>query len=92
MIYFGYTERGEKTMTATISKWGNSNGLRLSKEIMERLGLAAGDKVKLGIVDGKLIIEPLERTCYDIRELVKEIPGDYEAMEFFDDREGREIW
>ncbi len=32
-------------MTAMISKWGNSQGLRVSKEIMESLHLSVGDKV-----------------------------------------------
>lgn len=32
-------------MTATISKWGNSQGLRFPKDIMKDLHLAIGDKV-----------------------------------------------
>ena len=48
----------------TIKKWGNSNGLRVPKNIMEFLGVETEDRVKVTEeeVGGKkrLIIEPVD--------------------------------
>ena len=69
MIYLGYTEIKEKEyiMTATISSWGNSQGLRFPKDIMKELHLSIGDKVKILIENQKIIIEPIKvsREKYD---------------------------
>lgn len=80
-------------MTATISKWGNSQGLRFSKEILDSLNLCVGDKVNIYTNDDKVIIEPIrEHKKYDITQLVKDIPTDYKASEEFDNKSGSEIW
>ena len=34
-------------MTAKISKWGNSQGLRMPKDIMDSLHLQVGDNVNI---------------------------------------------
>ncbi|MCD4668680.1 MAG: AbrB/MazE/SpoVT family DNA-binding domain-containing protein [Sulfurimonas sp.] len=70
-------------MTATISKWGNSQGLRFPKDIMKDLHLAIGDKVNIFIENNKVVIEPIqkEKIKYDINELVSKIPKNYKAKE-----------
>jgi antitoxin MazE len=45
--------------TVRISKWGNSSAVRIPKTMMKELGLALGQKVKLTVVDGRIILEPL---------------------------------
>ena len=81
-------------MTVTISKWGNSQGLRFPKEIMQAMGLSAGDKVSIRTEDRKVIIEPVknERKKIDIRDLVEKIPQEYTPEELFDTRAGTEAW
>ena len=81
-------------MTATISKWGNSQGLRFPKNILEELSLSVGDKVKFLIQDDKIILVPIKksRKKYDIKELVKQIPSDYKPYEEFDSKTGIEEW
>jgi len=81
-------------MTATISKWGNSQGLRFPKNIMKDLHLAIGDKVNIFIQDNKAIIEPIEKEKikYDINELVSKIPKDYKASEEMVSSVGIEEW
>ncbi|NKQ41590.1 MAG: AbrB/MazE/SpoVT family DNA-binding domain-containing protein [Sulfurovum sp.] len=81
-------------MTATISSWGNSQGLRLPKDIMQELHLEVGDKMKILIENNKIILEPIKqsRKKYDIHELVRDIPSDYAAREIFDDAVGLEEW
>ena len=77
-------------MTATISKWGNSQGLRFPKSVLKELNLSIGDKVKFLIQDDKIILEPVKK--YDIKELVKKIPSDYKPYEEFNDKSGLEEW
>ena len=80
-------------MTATISKWGNSQGLRFPKNLLKELNLSVGDKVKFIIQDKKIILEPVKkRKKYNIKELVKKIPSDYKPYEEFNDKSGIEEW
>jgi len=81
-------------MTATISTWGNSQGLRFPKDVMKELHLSVGDKVKVFIENQKIIIEPMRpsREKYDINDLVDDIPHNYKAHEEFDTKVGLEEW
>ena len=81
-------------MTATISSWGNSQGLRFPKDIMKELHLSVGDKMNILIENQKIILEPIKqsREKYDITELVNKLPSDYRAYEEFDNKFGLEEW
>ncbi|MGJ0330669.1 AbrB/MazE/SpoVT family DNA-binding domain-containing protein [Aliarcobacter cryaerophilus] len=81
-------------MTAKISKWGNSQGLRMPKDIMESLHLHVGDDVNITILDGKVILEPIKKDIlnYDLNDLISKIPNDYKASEEFDTIIGKEEW
>ena len=81
-------------MTAKISKWGNSQGLRMPKDIMDSLHLQVGDNVNITMLDGKVILEPIKKEIlnYDLNELISKIPSDYKAIEEFDTIVGKEEW
>ena len=81
-------------MTAKISKWGNSQGLRMPKDVMESLHLHIGDDVNIIVLDGKVIIEPIKKEIlnYDLNELVSKIPTEYKVSEEFDTIVGKEEW
>jgi antitoxin MazE len=81
-------------MVATISHWGNSQGLRFPKDIMRELSLHVGDKLKILIEDQKIILEPIkqEREKYNIDDLVKKLPKNYKAYEEFENKVGLEQW
>jgi antitoxin MazE len=81
-------------MTAKISKWGNSQGLRIPKDIIESLHLHVGDDVRITIVDGKVILEPIKKDIlnYNLNELISKIPSDYKSSEEFDTTLGKEEW
>ncbi len=81
-------------MTAKISKWGNSQGLRVPKDIMEKLHLHIGDDVELKIEDDKVIIEPIkkEKRKYNLDELIAKMPKNYVAKEEFETSMGNEAW
>jgi antitoxin MazE len=44
-------------MTSKIQRWGSSQGLKLSKELLETANIAVGDDVKGIAKAGKIIIE-----------------------------------
>lgn len=81
-------------MTAMISKWGNSQGLRVSKEIMESLHLSVGDKVDVHVEDEKIIIKPIRESKikYDLSALLDQIPKHYKTQEEIATSMGREEW
>ncbi len=81
-------------MTATISNWGNSQGLRFPKSIMKELHLSIGDKMKVLVENQKIVLEPIKqsREKYDINDLVKNIPNSYKTYEAFDSKIGSEEW
>jgi len=77
----------------TITKWGNSQGIRIPKKYLEELGLKVGEKVDIKIENGKIVITPLKqkrKPKLDINELFKE---DYKENEEFKwGKVGKEIW
>jgi antitoxin MazE len=80
-------------MTATISKWGNSQGIRLPKSIVKNLDLSIGDELKITTENNKVILEPItHKKKYNIHHLVKKVPKEYKAYEEFETKMGREEW
>ena len=81
-------------MTATISSWGNSQGLRFPKDIMKELHLSIGDKMKVLVENQKIVLEPIKesRERYDINELINKLPKNYKSYEEFDNKVGLEEW
>ncbi len=81
-------------MLAIISSWGNSQALRVPKDILKELDLSVGDKVNISVVDKKIILEPqkLQRKKYNIEKLVKKVPKDYKPHEEISDKIGLEVW
>ncbi|MGK6312823.1 AbrB/MazE/SpoVT family DNA-binding domain-containing protein [Neorhizobium sp. DT-125] len=47
-------------MNATIRKIGNSEGIIIPKEVLDRMGLKAGDNVDLTEEAGQLILKPMD--------------------------------
>ena len=45
-------------MLSQISKWGNSQGIRISKKIMQRAQIDLNDEVEIQVVDNKIVIFP----------------------------------
>lgn len=82
-------------MTTKVQKWGNSQGLRIRKDLLERADLAVGDEVEVEVRDGGLMITPVRRIRgrHSLAALVKEISSDYRAEELdWGAPAGREVW
>jgi antitoxin MazE len=82
-------------MVTKIQKWGNSQGLRLPKQVLEDARISVGDRVDVASRDGMIVIAPLRRVRgkQSLRELVSLIPRGYKARAI-DWRKpvGREVW
>jgi antitoxin MazE len=82
-------------MVTKVQRWGNSQGLRLSKAILAELEISVGDEVEVVARDGSIIVKPIRRPQpkYDLADLVREIPAEYRAEEVdWGTALGREEW
>lgn len=81
-------------MSTTITKIGNSKGVRINKAILDKLDLNVNDKVNIDIVDDKIIIEKLKEKNNNIYELFANYKNDniVEALVLDDEAVGNEIW
>ena len=52
------------TAQTVIRKWGNSQGIRLSKEILSQMNLKEDDTIGISIYDGKMTIEKINKPKY----------------------------
>jgi antitoxin component of MazEF toxin-antitoxin module len=55
-----------------VSKWGNSSGIRLSKAMLDELGVKQGDVVNLTVEGGKAIIEPAKPKKITLEWIISE--------------------
>ncbi|MBA4370414.1 MAG: transcriptional regulator/antitoxin, MazE [Coriobacteriaceae bacterium] len=82
-------------MITRVQKWGNSQGLRLSKELLADADVEVGDAVDVAVHDGVLVVTPVRRVRggLSLEELVREIPADYSPEEVdWGPPVGREVW
>jgi antitoxin MazE len=82
-------------MVTKIQKWGNSQGLRLGKQVLEEARIAVGDSVDVAARDGVIVIAPVKRIRgkLSLRDLVSRIPRNYKTKELDWGRpRGREVW
>lgn len=82
-------------MITRIQKWGNSQGLRLSKALLSDADIGVGDAVEVALHKGALIVTPARRIRggHNLRDLVRRIPKDYRPGELdWGTPAGREVW
>ena len=82
-------------MRTRVQKWGNSQGIRLSKELLADADIDVGDAVDVSLCDGALLVVPARRVRggHDLRELVSRMPKDYQPDELeWGPPAGREVW
>jgi len=79
--------------TTRILRWGNSQGLRLSKQILELAGIAVGDDVEVVVAEHQIVLKKHIHAPYDLSRLVARIPDDYRPAEVDTGSPvGREAW
>lgn len=80
-------------LLANIQSWGNSQGIRIPKSIMNELKLSNGQSVELIVEDDHLIIRKAAASRKTIKELFDNYNGDYECSEVeWGESVGNEVW
>jgi antitoxin MazE len=82
-------------MVTKIQKWGNSQGLRLAKQVLEDARISVGDDVDVTVRDGLIVIAPARRIRgkRSLQELVSRIPKNYRTKETdWGQPVGKEAW
>jgi len=77
----------------TIKKWGNSASVRIPASVMVAAHLSLDQTVDVREESGRVVVEPVDETDFDIDRLVAGITDDnrHEAVDFGRPM-GREIW
>ncbi len=89
-----------KVTTAKLQKWGNSQGIRLPKSIVESLSLSLGAELAISLSDDErsITIEPLEDTRpvrgrHKLEDLLEGATAETFAGEIESgEPQGREVW
>jgi antitoxin MazE len=87
--------KGGANMVTRIQRWGNSQGLRLAKQVLEDACISVGDDVDVTARDGMIVIAPVRcvRGKQSLQELVSRIPRNYETKEIdWGEPVGKEVW
>lgn len=79
-------------MTTSIQKWGNSQGIRIPKILLDTVNWTENEEIIITVEDGKLIIEKTENRK-NIKELFQDYKGEYKPEEIdWGSPVGDEIW
>ncbi|RJP40421.1 MAG: AbrB/MazE/SpoVT family DNA-binding domain-containing protein [Desulfobacteraceae bacterium] len=82
-------------MLAKVQKWGNSQGLRITKALLSDAQINVGDDVNISVKDGALIVTPAQRIRkkYNLEDLVAKIPNGHPTKETdWGEPVGKEVW
>ena len=82
-------------MLTKVQKWGNSQGLRLTKAFLTKAGIHVGDEVDVSVEEGRIIVEPVSkvRNRYNLKDLLSRLPKDYQQEEIdWGPPTGKEVW
>jgi antitoxin MazE len=82
-------------MVTKIQKWGNSQGLRFTKDILEHARIHVGDDVRVSVNRGRIIVEPVTRVRgrHSLKTLVNRMPKNYKPEELgWGAPVGKEAW
>ena len=81
-------------MTTIIQKWGNSQGIRIPKVILESMNWSENEQIVIIVEDEKLIIKKAkEKKRKNIKKLFEDYDGEYEPKEIdWGEPKGEEIW
>ena len=78
-------------MLVKVQRWGNSQGLRLSKQLLEQANIAVGEDIEIVAKKGQIILKKTRR--FDLAEMVSRMPKDYQVQEeSFGKPVGKEVW
>lgn len=80
-------------MTTSIQKWGNSQGVRIPKILLDTVKWSEDEQVTIVVDNGKLIIEKAKEKRKNIKELFADYKEEYTPTEIdWEKPEDEEIW
>lgn len=82
-------------MLTKIQKWGNSQGIRLPKNLLRDTQLGVGDDVNISVKEGVIVVAPVKtiRGKYNLEDLVARISKDIQTGETdWGEPVGKEVW
>lgn len=82
-------------MTTSIQKWGNSQGIRIPKYLLDAVKMTTNDEIVIRAENDMLIIEKavLTITHKTIKELFADYDGEYTPQEVdWGEQAGKEVW
>jgi len=78
---------------ATIQKWGNSQGIRIPRFILDAAKHSTDEMVEINVTDGKIVIRKAVERKKSIEELFEGFDGEYNETEIdWGKPVGNEIW
>ena len=84
----------KRQIHSSVKRWGNSPAVRIPATLMQALNLNIDDEVKIDLVDGKLIIEPVRKEpVFTLAELVNDITPEnlHENIDWGEPKD-KEVW
>jgi antitoxin MazE len=60
-------------MKTYVQKWGNSLALRIPKSFASEVGLESESPVEMSMEDGKLVIAPVDKPEFTLKQLLAKI-------------------
>ena len=60
-------------MQTRIQRWGNSLGLRIPRSFAKEAGVEAGSEVDLSLRKGNLVVAPVKRRTYRLKDLLEKV-------------------
>ena len=86
--------QGGDNITAQLKAWGNSQGIRLSKELLALVGIKNNDFLEVEVKDGSIVLTKAQKQHHTLEERAQEYGGKLGPYEEFEWGEpvGRERW
>lgn len=79
--------------SATIQKWGNSQGIRIPKFILEQVDLDTNSDVSISVKDDSIVIKKASKKHIPLTERFADYTGEAQSGEYdWGEPQGEEIW
>jgi len=81
-------------MLTKLQKWGNSQGIRIPKKILEDFGGSEGDNLDISVVDNKIIIKRTHKleNKFSLNNLLRDYKATDEQELEWGNPVGKEEW
>jgi antitoxin MazE len=83
----------ENEMNVAIVKWGNSQGIRLSGQLLEQIGASVGQQLEVTVQNATLVLKPARPARMSLETLLEGLSPDNRHSEIgTGDAVGKEVF